>query len=80
MENYMITSFEATRFNLDTSTFYLKCISFTKTLAYLAPKRRVERLSDAFEGLGEQQQSNAVCEFPPCILHSKFVQISNWKH
>lgn len=46
--------------------------------AYLAPKRRVERLSDVFEGLGEQQQSNAVWEFPPCILLGKFIRPNNW--
>lgn len=33
----------------------------------LAPKRRVDRLSDAFEELGEQQHKSAVLEFPPCL-------------
>lgn len=41
---------------------------------YLIPKRRVDRLSDAFEGLGEQQHNNAVREFPPCDMkRSKYL-------
>lgn len=32
----------------------------------LVPKRRVDRLSDAFDELGEQQERSAVLEFPPC--------------
>lgn len=32
----------------------------------LVPKRRVDRLSGAFEVLGEQQHSNAALELPPC--------------
>ena len=33
--------------------------------AYLVPKRSVDRLSGAFDGLGEQQHSNAALELPP---------------
>lgn len=35
-------------------------------MAYLVPKRRVDRLSEASEGLGEQQHNKTVREFPPC--------------
>lgn len=46
---------------------------------YLIPKRRVDRLSNAFEGLGEQQHNNAVREFPPCNMKRSrsLVQIDN---
>jgi len=30
------------------------------------PNLRVESVSDAFKVLGEQQQSSAIREFPPC--------------
>lgn len=46
-----------------------------KRIAYLAPNLRVERLSDAFEGLGEEQQSKEVWELPPCKLEVKLIQI-----
>lgn len=32
----------------------------------LVPKRMVDRLSGAFDELGEQQHSNAALELPPC--------------
>ena len=44
-------------------------------LRYLAPKRRVDRLSEALEGLGEQQHSNAVREFPPCKMRNTWFSI-----
>jgi 16S rRNA C967 or C1407 C5-methylase (RsmB/RsmF family) len=37
-------------------------------LPYLIPKRMVDRVSDAFEALGEQQHSKAVLEFPPYMM------------
>lgn len=40
----------------------------------LAPNRRVDRLSELFEGLGEQQQSNPVCELPPCEVEANWSQ------
>lgn len=43
--------------------------------AYLAPKRRVDRVSAAFEGLGEQQHSNAVLEFPPYKIRTRSLSI-----
>lgn len=42
----------------------------------LAPNRIVERLSEALVGLGEQQQSNAVLEFPPCSVKIKMSAIA----
>ena len=39
---------------------------------YLAPNRSVERLSGAFEGLGEQQHSNAVLESLLYKMKSRF--------
>lgn len=35
------------------------------------PNLRVESVSDAFEVLGEQQQSSAIREFPPCAVRNQ---------
>lgn len=50
--------------------------------SYLMPNLRVESVSDAFELLGEQQQSSAIREFPPCDTrnHSKIEnKLKNYK-